>query len=154
DVVRLRHARLLRRRSRRAHVSPLPVALRMTVEISRRAFIERGASLALVPLLPHHSTAPRTVAGQPGGYRSSRGQSVLAPITALVPRDASGHQFAMYSDATSGRPDAPNVAVFSRLNGVMNRLTPPPEFIAFPGDAVGNGSNAPEWDHFLNVEMQ
>ncbi|MDR2378571.1 MAG: hypothetical protein LBD70_03985, partial [Bifidobacteriaceae bacterium] len=77
------------------------------------------------------------------------------PITALRPRDADGHQFVFYSDACSGEAADPhgNARRLARLSAVARRLDPPPEFIAFPGDAVADGSRREQWRRWLEVEM-
>ncbi|MDB5378700.1 MAG: hypothetical protein JWR00_3146 [Rubritepida sp.] len=78
-------------------------------------------------------------------------------IAALEPR-GEGHRFVLYADACSGVPLAPHAADFARVNTVLARLSPPPEFILFPGDEViGLTASAEElraqWRHFLEVEM-
>lgn len=78
-------------------------------------------------------------------------------IPALEPR-GEGHRFVLYADACSGVPGAPHALNLSRVNAVLARLSPPPEFILFPGDEViGLTASAEElraqWRHFLEVEM-
>jgi hypothetical protein len=82
----------------------------------------------------------------------------MTRIPALQPRGA-GHRFVLYADACSGVPDAPHAANFARVNAVLARLEPPPEFILFPGDEViGLTASAEElrrqWRYFLDVEME
>jgi hypothetical protein len=79
-------------------------------------------------------------------------------IAALEPR-GEGHRFVLYADACSGVPGAPHAANFARVNDVLARLSPPPEFVLFPGDEViGLTASADElraqWRHFLEVEME
>jgi hypothetical protein len=79
------------------------------------------------------------------------------PIPALVP-SGTGHQFVLYADACSGIPDEPNAGHLAAVNAVIRRLTPPPEFILFPGDEiVGLTPDTTElrtqWRHFLDHEM-
>lgn len=57
------------------------------------------------------------------------------PLRALQPRGA-GHQFVCYGDACSGVPGAPHMATTAAVNRVVSRLTPPPELICYPGDAI------------------
>ncbi|HEY4254277.1 MAG TPA: hypothetical protein VGM87_23930 [Roseomonas sp.] len=78
-------------------------------------------------------------------------------IAALQPR-GEGHRFVLYADACSGVPGAPHAANFARVNAVLQQLSPPPEFILFPGDEViGLTASAEalraQWRHFLEVEM-
>lgn len=61
--------------------------------------------------------------------------AIEEPIPALLPR-GEGHQFVCYADACSGVPEAPNVAKFAEVNRIVARLSPPPEFICFPGDEI------------------
>lgn len=78
-------------------------------------------------------------------------------ISALTPR-GSGHQFVLYGDACSGVPGAPHEQTFAAVNAVVSRLSPPPEFIIFPGDEI-IGLTADEnrlraqWYHWFEVEM-
>jgi hypothetical protein len=75
-------------------------------------------------------------------------------IPALIPRDASGHQFVLYSDSCSGTPEAPERAAnLARVNAVVRRIRPAPEFISFPGDAVNMGDRPEEWRTWLGQEM-
>jgi hypothetical protein len=80
---------------------------------------------------------------------------VPASIPALVPRDPSGAQFVLYSDSCSGEATDPygNGARLARNSAVVRRLAPPPEFIAFPGDAVADGSRDDLWAFWLGSEM-
>ena len=78
-------------------------------------------------------------------------------IAALRPR-GEGHRFVLYADACSGVPGAPHAVNLARVNAVLARLSPSPEFILFPGDEViGLTASAEElraqWHHFLEVEM-
>lgn len=78
-------------------------------------------------------------------------------IPALVPRRA-GHQFVLYSDSCSGIGGAAHEANLSAVNRVVKRLSPPPEFIVFPGDEVVGLTPVEEdlrgqWRHWLDREM-
>lgn len=82
---------------------------------------------------------------------------IKSPLPALMPRGA-GHQFAFYGDSCSGVPGAPHAANLARINAVMQRLAPAPEFVIFPGDEIiGLVPDAEalrtQWQHFLQVEM-
>jgi hypothetical protein len=57
-------------------------------------------------------------------------------ITALIPRDTDGHQFVCYADCCSGIPDTEHERTFAKVNAVLRRLHPQPEFICFPGDEI------------------
>lgn len=79
------------------------------------------------------------------------------PIPALTPRGA-GHQFVLYGDCCSGVPGAPHEATFAAVNATVERLSPPPEFIIFPGDEVigltsDEAALRAQWQHWLEVEM-
>lgn len=81
----------------------------------------------------------------------------MTRIAALQPR-GEGHRFVLYADACSGVAGAPHAANFARVNAVLARLSPPPDFLLFPGDEViGLTASAEElraqWRHFLDVEM-
>lgn len=81
----------------------------------------------------------------------------MMPIPALEPRGP-GHRFVLYADACSGVAGAPHAANFARVNAVLARLSPRPEFTIFPGDEViGLTASAEElrrqWRYFLGVEM-
>lgn len=56
-------------------------------------------------------------------------------IPALLPR-GEGHQFVLYGDSCSGVPGALHETTFASVNAVVQRLTPQPEFILFPGDEI------------------
>lgn len=79
------------------------------------------------------------------------------PIPALCPRGR-GHRFVLYGDACTGIPGAPHEATFARINAVLRRLRPAPEFILFPGDEIAGLTGDVEalraqWRHFLEVEL-
>lgn len=75
-------------------------------------------------------------------------------IPALMPRDRSGHQFVLYSDSCSGTAEAPERAAnLARVNAIVRRIRPEPEFISFPGDAVNSGDHPEEWETWLHQEM-
>lgn len=80
------------------------------------------------------------------------------PIPAFTPRSGSGRQFVFYGDACSGRHGHQHAANLAAINGVITRLDPHPEWIAFPGDEISGlttdaGELRRQWRHFLNVEM-
>src|ERR1700754_2413301 len=80
-----------------------------------------------------------------------------APIQSLLPRGP-GHQFVLYADACSGIPNAPHERSFAAVNAIVRRLTPPPEFILFPGDEIAGLTADPselraQWQHWLEQEM-
>ncbi|MDR2347139.1 MAG: hypothetical protein LBD90_00660 [Bifidobacteriaceae bacterium] len=79
----------------------------------------------------------------------------IVRVEALTPRDRGGHQFAFYSDSCSGEAADPtgNARRFTEVNAVAQALDPAPEFIAFPGDAVADGSQREQWERWLGVEM-
>jgi Calcineurin-like phosphoesterase len=79
------------------------------------------------------------------------------PIPSLLPRGP-GHQFVLYADSCSGIPNAPHEGSFASINDVVRRLTPPPQFILFPGDEVAGLTADPnelrtQWRHWLEQEM-
>ncbi|SFJ16169.1 3',5'-cyclic AMP phosphodiesterase CpdA [Bosea sp. OK403] len=79
------------------------------------------------------------------------------PIKALLPKPG-GHQFVMYGDSCSGVPGALHERTFAEVNAVVNRLSPYPEFILFPGDEIIGLIPDPtalrdQWKHFFDVEM-
>lgn len=80
-------------------------------------------------------------------------EQLLASIPSLTPRDASGHQFVLYADATSGEPGGVHEARHAQVIEIVRRFRPEPEFISFPGDAVMHGNVRAEWEHWLGVEM-
>jgi hypothetical protein len=78
-------------------------------------------------------------------------------IRSLLPRGP-GHQFVLYGDSCSGIPGAPHEQTFAAVNAVLRRLTPPPEFILFPGDEIaGLTADSDElraqWRYWLEQEM-
>ena len=79
------------------------------------------------------------------------------PIPALRPQGR-GHQFAFYGDSCSGVPGASHEETHARVNRVVARLEPKPEFIVYPGDEIMGLTADPEalrrqWRHWLDVEM-
>jgi hypothetical protein len=75
----------------------------------------------------------------------------------LLPRGA-GHQFVLYGDACSGVSGAPHERTFASVNAVIQRLSPPPECIAFTGDEIIGLTADPEelraqWRHWFEHEM-
>jgi len=80
-----------------------------------------------------------------------------AAIPALVPRGA-GHQFVLYGDSCSGVPGGRHEQAFARVNAVVRRLAPGPQFLVFAGDEVAGLTPEPralraQWRHWLDVEM-
>ena len=78
-------------------------------------------------------------------------------IPALLPR-GEGHQFLLYGDACSGVPGALHEKTFAAVNAVVQRLSPQPEFIVFPGDEIiGLTPDADalraQWRYWLDTEM-
>jgi hypothetical protein len=78
-------------------------------------------------------------------------------ITALVPH-GDGHQFVFYGNCCSGIPGEPSEKNFARVNAVLQRLTPAPDFIVFLGDhIVGPYAKThpiqEQWSYWLNKEM-
>jgi hypothetical protein len=74
-----------------------------------------------------------------------------------VPRGP-GHQFVVYGDSCSGIAGGLHEKTFASVNAVVQRLEPPPEFIAFLGDEVaGYAADRSEleaqWRHWLHHEM-
>lgn len=84
-------------------------------------------------------------------------ESKTISVPALTPR-GEGHQFVLYGDSCSGVPGAPHEATFASVNHIVARLSPPPDFIVFPGDEViGLTANEEtlraQWRHWLDTEM-
>lgn len=78
-------------------------------------------------------------------------------IQSLKP-DGAGHQFAFYGDSCSGVPGALHEEKFGKVNTVVRRLNPTPEFIIFPGNEVigltpDEHELREQWKHFFEVEM-
>ncbi|MBL4576452.1 MAG: metallophosphoesterase [Opitutaceae bacterium] len=78
-------------------------------------------------------------------------------VDALVPQE-NGHQFVLYGDCCSGIPGGPFERNFAHVNGALQQLDPPPDFILFLGDHVdGAGcdedSLREQWHHWLTKEM-
>lgn len=79
------------------------------------------------------------------------------PIPALLP-DGDGHQFIIYGDSCSGRPDALHESTLASINAVIQRIQPPPEFICFPGDeisglTVDEAELRKQWAYWFDHEM-
>ena len=84
--------------------------------------------------------------------------AVPSTIPALVPRDGTGHQFLCYADSCSGIPGTLEEAAFARVNAVVSRLRPAPQFICFPGDEIIGLNLEPDalrkqWRHWLDHEL-
>ena len=80
-----------------------------------------------------------------------------AAISALTP-DGPGHQFVLYGDSCSGVPGAPHEKTHARVNAVLARLSPPPEFVVYTGDEIigltaDEGALRAQWRHWLDQEM-
>jgi hypothetical protein len=81
----------------------------------------------------------------------------IGPVAALLPRGP-GHQFVVYGDSCSGIAGAPHEKTFASVNVVVQRLDPPPQFIAFLGDEIAGltadrGELEAQWRHWLDHEM-
>ncbi|MEM6462270.1 MAG: metallophosphoesterase [Pseudomonadota bacterium] len=79
-------------------------------------------------------------------------------ITALTPRN-SGYQFAFYGDSCSGIPSTLHAEKLAKINSVVRRFDPKPEFIVFPGDEIvgltpDEAELRKQWRHFLDFEME
>ncbi|WPZ34212.1 hypothetical protein T8K17_23640 [Thalassobaculum sp. OXR-137] len=79
------------------------------------------------------------------------------PIPALEPRGP-GHRFVIYGDACAGEPGGRHEATFARVNSVVRRFSPAPEFIVFPGDEIigltrDEAALRAQWRHWFEVEM-
>lgn len=79
------------------------------------------------------------------------------PLLTLLPAGPGAH-FVFYGDSCSGIPGARHAANLKRINDVVRRLDPPPEFVAFPGDEViGLVADEPalraQWRHWFDYEM-
>lgn len=110
----------------------------MSGRVTRREFLSHStaAGLASALSLPWINTMANAA-------------SRVGAITALTPRDPSGHQFVLYSDCTVNGKNEKSAQALNTIGQVIQRLDPQPEFISFPGDAVGLGGNAEEWEFFL-----
>lgn len=81
----------------------------------------------------------------------------MPPIPALEPR-GTGHRFVIYGDACAGEPGGRHEASFARVNAVVRRFSPEPEFIVFPGDEIigltrDEAALRAQWRHWFDVEM-
>jgi len=91
--------------------------------------------------------------------RSHSGLQDTDPLPALVPRDKTGHQFVLYADCCSGIQGGAYAANLRRVNRIVARLRPAPDFIAFPGDAISAFTTdydalRRQWDYWYKVEMK
>ncbi len=99
------------------------------------------------------------------GFRKVKPDAILTiddhtetgPIEALVPH-GQGHQFALYGDSCSGVPGHLHEANLAKVNDVVLRLTPEPEFVVYPGDEVIGLTGCEDelraqWAHWWNKEM-
>ncbi len=83
--------------------------------------------------------------------------TTASPIPALEPR-GEGHRFVIYGDACAGEPGGRHEATFARVNAVVRRFAPEPEFIVFPGDEIigltrDEAVLRAQWRHWFDVEM-
>ena len=89
-----------------------------------------------------------------------KGKDVLPPtIPAISPRDGTGYQFVCYADSCSGVPGAPEEAAFARVNAVVARFRPQPQFICFPGDEILGFSTdgdtlREQWHYWFEEELR
>src|SRR5688500_17767236 len=79
-------------------------------------------------------------------------------IEALTPLKNAGHQFVCYGDCCSGIPEASHEATFARVNAIVSRLNPRPEFICFLGDEIkglmaDEGVLREQWQYWFGQEM-
>ena len=89
--------------------------------------------------------------------KQDRPSDATSRIPALEPTGA-GHQFVFYGDCCSGIPDGRFESTFARVNAVVSRLDPQPEFIWFLGDHIAGhpqdaDSLSRQWRHWLDSEM-
>ncbi|MEO2046614.1 MAG: hypothetical protein ABGX16_08570 [Pirellulales bacterium] len=85
-------------------------------------------------------------------------EPVPEPIQALLPRDDDGHHFVLYSDCCSGTAGTPRARNLQLVNAVASRISPSPEFISFPGDAIAGYTDdyaelRRQWNYWLDTEM-
>lgn len=78
-------------------------------------------------------------------------------IRALLPRGP-GRRFVFYGDSCSGVAGALHEGKLAKINGVVRRIEPEPEFVVFPGDEIiglvpDESELRAQWRHFLDVEM-
>lgn len=90
-------------------------------------------------------------------HTSQTDESATSLIPALLPR-GHGHQFVLYGDSCSGIPGHRHQQTFADVNAVVQRITPRPEFIVFPGDEIAGlvpdrDRLLAQWRHWLDVEM-
>lgn len=82
----------------------------------------------------------------------------MKKINSIIPRDKNGHQFVVYADSCSGIPHKHHAANLCKVNLVLMRLKPEPEFICFPGDEISGLTNSREellhqWNYWHHTEM-
>ena len=82
---------------------------------------------------------------------------IMESIPAIEPT-GDGHQFVFYGDCCSGVPGMPWERNFARINGVLQRLEPRPEFIIFLGDHImgrysKDSTLEAQWRYWLDCEM-
>jgi len=81
------------------------------------------------------------------------------PLPALTPRDKTGQHFVLYADCCSGVKGSAYGANLRKVNSVVGRLRPGPDFIAFPGDAVSGFTTdydalRGQWEYWHGTEMK
>jgi hypothetical protein len=89
--------------------------------------------------------------------RSSEPARLDEPEGPKEPAGLHGHQFVLYGDCCSGRPNEPNERTFAAINSAIERFSPAPEFVVFAGDAIWGAPNEPDelrrqWRHFTERE--
>ncbi|MBM4076452.1 MAG: hypothetical protein FJ267_12530, partial [Planctomycetes bacterium] len=117
---------------------------------SRRELL-RATTLGSVVAIASEQVAAATTSAPEKG-------TVDDVIPALLPRDQEGRHFVFYSDCCSGIPGAPNEQSHAAINGIVSRIRPEPEFIAFPGDSVMGYIDDYEklrsqWNYWYDTEM-
>ncbi len=125
---------------------------------------EPGPVRRAVPAAAGHGSAPgqgearRAVTTDPAPVgRRGRPGGATEPVPALVPRGTPGAQFVLYGDCCSGVPGTTLARNFARVNRVLRRLQPSPEFVCFAGDHIaGSTPNEADlraqWHHWLHHE--
>lgn len=78
-------------------------------------------------------------------------------IKALRPK-GEGYQFVFYGDSCSGVPNGRHEESHARVNQVVARLEPAPQFIIFPGDEIiglvpDEATLRAQWRYWFDVEM-
>jgi len=92
-----------------------------------------------------------------GGVVGEDPMMATSKIQGLTPSKP-GHQFIFYGDSCSGVPGGRHEETHARVNAVLTRLDPPPEFIIFPGDEIiglvpDEKALRQQWQHWFEEEM-